>query len=102
MLALVEFGHEPEGGVFGRTDPAQGLPVDFFIGLHDDPHALVNIGPARAAWLAGIVAEVDPTGDLSPAERERRAASAMRVRMTRLAMARWAKRRKRVDPAPWR
>jgi len=61
-----------------------------------------NVGPARAAWLAGIVAEVDPTGDLSPAERERRAESAMRVRMTRLAMARWAKTPKREDPAPWR
>lgn len=61
-----------------------------------------NTGPARAAWEAGIIAEVDPAGDLSPAERDRRAESAMRVRMTRLAMARWNGKKRAPDPVPWR
>lgn len=61
-----------------------------------------NTGPARAAWEAGIIAEVDPEGSLSPAERARRADSAMRVRMTRLAMTRWAREKRAPDPLPWR
>lgn len=51
-----------------------------------------NVGPARAAWEAKLAAEVDPDGSLTPEERERRVGYALRVRMTRLAMARWSKR----------
>lgn len=49
-----------------------------------------NTAPARAAWEAKLAAEVDPEGTLAPAELERRLGYAMRERMTRLAMKRWA------------
>jgi hypothetical protein len=53
-------------------------------------HALgrTNTGPARAAQAARMVAEVDPDGSLTADERARRVASALRVRMTRVSMAR--------------
>jgi hypothetical protein len=51
-----------------------------------------NTAPARAAWEQKLVAEVDPDGSLTPDERARRADYAMRIRMTRLAMARWHKK----------
>jgi hypothetical protein len=44
--------------------------------------------PARAAQAARMVAEVDPDGSLTADERARRVASALRVRMTRVSMAR--------------
>jgi hypothetical protein len=50
-----------------------------------------NVAPARAAWEAKLAAEVDPDNSLDPTERARRLSFAMRVRMTRLAMARWSK-----------
>jgi hypothetical protein len=53
-----------------------------------------NVGPARAAWLAKLEAEVDPDGSLSPNERHRRLQYALRARMTRLAMTRWDTRKK--------
>jgi hypothetical protein len=52
-----------------------------------------NTAPARAAWEAAIAAEIDPNGTLSPEELARRMHYAMRERMTRLAMARWGKRK---------
>src|SRR5262245_48409535 len=55
-----------------------------------------NVGPARAAWLAKIADEVDPDGSLTPDERERRVQYALRIRMTRLAMARWEKKAART------
>lgn len=63
-----------------------------------------NVGPARAAWEAQLAAEHGITQDLEPAERERRVQSALRLRMTRLAMARWGNRKagseiQRPDPA---
>lgn len=50
-----------------------------------------NVGPARAASLAGLATEFGITDDLDPDERDRRMKAALRVRMTRLAMARWGK-----------
>lgn len=50
-----------------------------------------NTGPARAAWEAQLAAEYGIDDTLAPAERQRRLALAMRVRMSRLAMARWSK-----------
>jgi hypothetical protein len=50
-----------------------------------------NTGPARAAWVAKLAAEVDPDGTLPADELARRVEYAMRARMTRLAMARWGK-----------
>ena len=52
-----------------------------------------NTAPARAAWEAKRLAEIDPEGVLSGAERERRFSYAMRARMTRLAMARWGSKK---------
>jgi hypothetical protein len=49
-----------------------------------------NTAPARAAWEAAIAAEYGITDDLEPRERQRRLEAAMRVRMSRLARARWA------------
>ena len=51
---------------------------------------------ARKAFLARFEAEVDPTGTLSPAERERRALAARRAYFARLALkSAQARRRKR-------
>ena len=50
-----------------------------------------NVGPARAAWMARIVAEVDPEGTLDLDELDRRVAYSLRARMTRLSMARWGR-----------
>jgi hypothetical protein len=55
-----------------------------------------NTAPARAAWEAKILAEVDPDGTLTADERARRREFAMRLRMTRLAMARWSHRNKKA------
>lgn len=52
-----------------------------------------NVGPAREAWERALAAEHGIGEDLDPAERERRVQSALRVRMTRLAMARWGNRK---------
>lgn len=52
-----------------------------------------NVGPARAAWEARLAAENGIGDDLDPDERRRRVRSAMRARMTRLAMSRWGNRR---------
>ena len=51
-----------------------------------------NTHAATQAWQAKLAAEVDPTGTLSEGVRERRVQFALRARMTRLAMARWAKK----------
>lgn len=56
-------------------------------------HGRTNTAPARAAWEAKLAAEVDPDGTLTADERQRRVAYAMRIRMTRLAMARWGNRK---------
>ena len=50
-----------------------------------------NTAPARAAWEAKLAAEVDPDGTLSEDERAKRVQFALRLRMTRLAMKRWAR-----------
>jgi len=51
-----------------------------------------NTGPARLAWEAGLAAEFGISDDLNAAERQKRLDAALRVRMSRLAMTRWAKR----------
>jgi hypothetical protein len=56
-----------------------------------------NVGPARAAWEQALAAEFGIGPDLDPDERARRLALAMRVRMSRIAAARWAATKK---PAP--
>lgn len=50
--------------------------------------------PARAAFLDRFRREVDPDGLLDPAERDRRATSARRAHMTRLARKSAAARRR--------
>lgn len=57
-----------------------------------------NVGPARAAWEAKLIAEVDPDGSLAPAERDRRFQYALRLRMTRLAMTRWGRKQPSHSP----
>jgi hypothetical protein len=52
-----------------------------------------NVGPARVAWEQALAAEFGIGPDLDPAERQRRLALAMRVKMTRLATARWGTRK---------
>jgi hypothetical protein len=51
--------------------------------------------PARRAALARFEREVDPDGGLSPTERARRAESAMRAHMSRLALRSAQARRRR-------
>jgi hypothetical protein len=53
-----------------------------------------NVAPARAAWTEALAAEFGIGPDLDPDERERRMASALRVRMSRIAAARWAAKKK--------
>jgi hypothetical protein len=53
-----------------------------------------NVGPARAAWEAKLAAEFGiVSGDLDSAVARRRMDAAMRIEMTRLARARWRKRK---------
>lgn len=60
-----------------------------------------NTGPARLAWETALAAEFDIASDLDPQERDRRMNAAMRVRMSRMAAARWAKKKaaEGQDPA---
>jgi hypothetical protein len=51
-----------------------------------------NTLPARAAWEAGLAAEFGIGDDLDADERKRRMDAALRVRMARMARARWANR----------
>lgn len=53
-----------------------------------------NTGPARAAWEAQLAADAGIPDDATEDERTRRMEYALRARMTRLAEARWGKRRK--------
>ena len=53
-----------------------------------------NTAPARAAWEAALAAEFEIGPEIDEAERKRRLAAALRVRMARLARARWANKRK--------
>jgi hypothetical protein len=53
-----------------------------------------NTGPARRAWEEKLLAEVDPSGELSTEERQRRLTYLVRDRMTRMAMLRWSNRTK--------
>lgn len=54
-----------------------------------------NVGPARAAWEAQLAGEFGITDELDPSERSARMHAALRVRMSRLARARWSNK-----PAP--
>lgn len=56
-----------------------------------------NVRPAREAWEAALAAEFGIGPDIDEAERKRRLAAALRVRMSRLARARWG--RKKAAPA---
>jgi hypothetical protein len=48
-----------------------------------------NTGPARTAWEAALAAEFGISDELSESERRKRLSAALRVRMSRLARARW-------------
>lgn len=61
--------HSQRGSIGADTIHAQGK---------------TNTRPARAAWLRKFEREVDPRGELNPAERARRAEYARRAYMTRL------------------
>lgn len=50
-----------------------------------------NTRPGREAWERALAAEFGITEDLDPAERKRRLDAALRVRMARVARARWGK-----------
>ena len=57
--------------------------------------------PARRAFLARFEREVDPQGELSPAERAARAENALKAHMARMRLARAAKaRRATVNTRP--
>lgn len=56
-----------------------------------------NTGPARRAFLERFEREVDPQGELSPAERARRAEHARKAHMHRLALAATKARRHRAS-----
>lgn len=65
--------------------------------LHARYDSRALTAPARAAFLARFEREVDPQGELTPDERERRAAHARRAHFQRLAMASANARRTRAD-----
>jgi len=65
---------------------------------HHDPRE--ELKPAHDGWRQRFVDEVDPNRELPEAERERRATSAMRAYMARLALqSSKARARKREDRA---
>lgn len=55
---------------------------------------------ARAAWEASVAAEFGISDELDPRERDRRMGAAMRARMTRLSMARWANKKAAEGQSP--
>jgi hypothetical protein len=60
-----------------------------------------NTGPARAAWESRLAAEFGIDDSLTDVERERRMASAVRVRMSQIARSRWTnKKAAREDQSP--
>lgn len=52
-----------------------------------------NVAAARAAWEDALAAEFGIGLDIDPHERTRRMGAAMRVRMSRIAAARWGNRK---------
>lgn len=56
-----------------------------------------NTRPARDAWEAKLAAEFGLSDDLPADERERRLGYALQVRMSRLATARWDKKKAAPD-----
>jgi len=63
--------------------------------MHAQHDSRSTSAPGRAAFLARFEAEVDPAGQLDPAERRRRAEHARSAYFTRLALASAAARRAR-------
>jgi hypothetical protein len=55
-------------------------------GLSTAARGHVNTAPARDAFLAKFLAQVDPDGTLGPVERARRCEAARRLHFTRLAL----------------
>lgn len=62
--------------------------------LHSTRDPLEHTAPARKAFLDRFLEQVDPEGLLAPEERRRRAQSALKAHMTRLALASSRARRK--------
>ena len=54
--------------------------------LHSTRDPREHTAPARKAFLDRFLVEVDPEGVLTPEERRRRAQSALKAHMTRLAL----------------
>jgi hypothetical protein len=65
--------------------------------LHAQYDSAWLTAPARAAFFAKFERQVDPEGLLPPAERTRRAESAMKQHMTSMAYASAKARRRRAD-----
>ena len=65
--------------------------------LHASHDPRETTAKARAEFLARFEREVDPEGELPPAERARRAAYARRAHMARLALASARARRREAD-----
>ena len=63
--------------------------------LHARHDPIVTTAPGRSAFLQRFLAEVDPGRELSVAERERRARSALKAHMSRLALRSAQKRARR-------
>jgi hypothetical protein len=55
--------------------------------LHSKRDPKETTQPARTAFLSGFERQVDPDGVLPPEERARRAESALKAHMTKLALA---------------
>jgi hypothetical protein len=90
-----------------QTKDPQRVALGRLGGLTVAARGRTNTRPAREAYEARIAAEFGIADDLEPAERRRRMAAALRVRMSRLARARWGSDKKKAGaesqyPAPAR
>lgn len=63
------------------------------------PDRTAATAPARAGLRAKYAREVDPNGNLDPAEVERRVDSLMRAHMLRMSLAAKAERRRKQEAA---
>jgi hypothetical protein len=63
--------------------------------LHARYDPVVTTAPGRSAFLRRFLHEVDPDGELPSEERERRARSALKAHMSRLALRSAQKRARR-------
>lgn len=80
--------------MLGRMKDPERVRLGRLGGLTTAARGHHNTSPGREAWLRRLAEEFGITDDLEPAEKERRMAAALRLRMARIARSRWDRERR--------